>query len=149
MSLPAYLVAFWLLYALVVAPSAFFNKVAAVMLAVRLLAQIAYNLGAPEAPVLFVLYAGGFALSLFVARTGPCFVAAVLFLPLCFSTLQAMAGVFSPVEEYWTRFGLATAQALIVPFGNDWTRIRALVEAGKREWRDGLTLRRSADAVCA
>ena len=153
MSHPEYL--YWALILLIALPSAPFNRVAGVIVADRIMTQLAWEVGLPEPPTQAVI----FGLALFpclhhwhfrgarfqpMARTKAQRVTAWFFAPL---TVAALVQYFDPVAGWWAVFWLACLQAVITPLGNDWATAREGWLALKDiSWIDGLFRRiRHAD----
>lgn len=128
MEAPAYLIAYWALVALIAVPASFFSRIAAVLVAVRLLSQIAWNMGMPEPQTQVLIYIIAACAALRWAETFPCRLIAVLFAPL--AVAAAASGVpGQAVGSYWTIYAIAVVQVLLVPLCIDWRMVREGIQA--------------------
>lgn len=111
---------YWALVALLALPSSLFSRVAAVVVLVRLLSQIAWQAGLPEPETQIVIYGIAFFVSLAVADKFASFLSAAIFFPLAVSATYEVSGGLSDVQAYWAIYWLAVAQTLALPFGVEW-----------------------------
>lgn len=121
---------YWFMIALVAVPSAPFNRVAAVIVAARIVNQAMWTVVPEWEPTAqaFVFGIAGIA-AVYNWRTAPCLAAAVLFLPMAVASGAWAAGVIHPADGWSVILGCGILQLLIVPFGNDWPAIREGVDA--------------------
>lgn len=122
---------YWALFALLALPSSLFCRVAAVVVAVRVISQIAYNYSLPEPETQLWIYAAAFFISFAVARRASDFSAAALFVPLAVTMYYWTTQRIEPVQGYWAMFGFNTLQLLFLPLGVRWNDVSASLRQRK------------------
>lgn len=108
----------------VVLPSAAFSRVALVILLAWVCGEMAVTMGAPEVTANFCQHAAALTLALLVVRSVSGMVATALFIPLVVVDAMWGLGMVEPVVGWWSVLCLATLQAAVLPFANDWKRVR-------------------------
>lgn len=125
----------------VVLPSAAFSRVAMVILLTWLAGEYAMILGAQEPFVNLFQHAAGLTLALLLGRSVAGMLATVLFIPLVVADAMLLLELLSPVAAWWIVLTLACVQAAILPFANDWQRVRRTVRGYRHRRKIGRILR--------
>lgn len=148
---------FWIALALLVLPSMPFNRVALVVLSVWAFGHFAHLTGPYEAAGYMAarIVATGAALGLSRPWDGSRralaqFAVGLLFIPSAIlaglASIYPDAGYETLTYIYWATWGCIMAQALIVPWGNDWGRARCLASAVD-DWVMGRVVKHFGDAL--
>lgn len=128
----AVLQTYWLMIALVALPLAPFNRVAAVIVAARLVNQTMWMVVPDWEPVAqAIVFAIAGVVAVYHWRTAPCLASAVLFLPMAAASGAWASGGIDPGDAWWIIVSCGITQLVIVPFGNDWHAIREGVDAAR------------------
>ncbi|MBI0474210.1 hypothetical protein D9601_02370 [Sphingomonas sp. MA1305] len=118
---------FWALVMIGVLPLAPINRVAALVVAARLLTQAAYGMGYNEPISQMVIFGVCGMLAMHNARRMTCFFSAALFVPL---SIAAAFQIDHPTAAGWTVYGLAVLQAVVLIASEEWRKaIRHWLEA--------------------
>ncbi len=111
------------LTAVVVAP---FSRLAFVIVVAWTIGHFTYFAGLDEHTINLVQHLAAAALGMRFARSTACALSWALFAPLVTIDLIVLQADFDPTIGWWWVLGLSTLQLLVMPFGVDWTRARAL-----------------------
>lgn len=122
----------WALMLLVVLPSSLFNRAAAVTVGVFALGYLAWRFGLPEPQAQLGLYAAGLCAGASLSRGLGQHVAIAMFTPLAATMVFWLLGGLTDVEAWNVALWLTVMQIAAVPFGNDWSAIRASLRKAVR-----------------
>lgn len=103
-----------------------FCRLASVIVAAWVIGHFTYLSGLDEHWINLVQHLSAAAIGMRFARSSACALAWALFAPLVTIDLIVLFADFDPNIGWWWVLGLATLQLLVMPFGVDWTRARAL-----------------------
>lgn len=131
---------YWLLVIIVAVPSAPFNRVAAVVVAARIINQTTWALvPAAEPFAQAVVFGAAAVVAAWQWRTIPCLASSALFLPMSVASAAWAAGGIDPSVAWWLIVACGIVQIVILPLGNDWRAIKDGREAIRdMSWLDRL-----------
>lgn len=129
MTHPEYI--YWGLLILIAIPLAPFNAAACVVLGMRLANQVAWAAGWPEDTSQLAIYSTGAAIGFAFSRGIACDVVASFSVALAATASAHAYHIITELQWWWTIFGLAIAQILLVPLCTDKAALRATIEAAR------------------
>lgn len=131
MSYPQYI--FYATIFLFVLPSIPFNRMAALVAIVWMLGFIS-----PSVRLFSLIF--GCAFSFGLSRNSPQFIVACLYISIVYVAVMDYVGAGDPVFLYWADFSVAMLRNVLLPFGNDWYRVRATVRQGWAGYKNNRTV---------
>jgi len=154
---------YWIALAVCVVPSLPFNRVAIVVAAVWWFGHFAHWLGPYEDAAYMaariVAFGAALGLSKPWDRSGPCITnvcTAILFLPAAALSFYVASYSNHPPQTweeyhwqtaiYWSTWAIIMVQAMLVPFGNDWSKARNALNKIDA-WVMGKVVRHFGDAL--
>ena len=154
---------YWITLLAVVLPSVPFNRMAIVVLLSWALGHFAHIFGPHEDAVYMFARISAFGAALGISRPWDGsrrayahLTVAGLFLPVAIMSFDSAVYFKEPAQTmseykvqawlYWTTWSFIMAQAVIVPFGNDWSKIKTVLKQAD-DWLMGQIVKRFGDVL--
>lgn len=124
---------YWLMIGLVAVPLSPFNRVAAVIVAARVVNQVGYwALPEHEAWIQTAVFAAAAFAALIRSETFENMITAVIFIPAGTASLYWASGALDLASAWWIVIGCGFLQLILLPACTDWQRVATTYTAYRR-----------------